>query len=43
MQNESSLRTYYEGASMSDDDVYFPIPLDEVDNAANGTYDEPKQ
>lgn len=43
MRNESSLRTYYEGSSINADEVYFPIPLEEVDNAANGAYDEPQQ
>ena len=43
MQSESSLRTYYEGSSINADEVYFPIPLEEVDNAANGAYDEPQQ
>ena len=43
MQNEAALRTYYDGASINADEVYFPIPLEEVDNAANGTYDEPQQ
>ena len=42
MQNESTLRTYYEGASMSSDDIYFPVPLDEVDNAAGDLYGEPQ-
>lgn len=41
MQGESQLRTYYQGASISSDEVYFPVPLDEVDNAANGAYDAP--
>lgn len=43
MQTESSKRTYYEGASITDDEVYFPIPLDEQDNAAGDLYDEPQQ
>ena len=43
MRNESTLRSYYEGASINADEIYFPIPLEEVDNAANGTYDEPQQ
>ena len=43
MRSESSLRTYYEGSSINADEVYFPIPLEEVDNAANGAYDEPQQ
>lgn len=42
MQNESSQRTYYQGASINSDEVYFPVPLEEVDNAA-GDYDEPQQ
>ncbi len=42
MQNESKLRTYYEGASMSSDDIYFPVPLEEVDNAAGDLYEEPQ-
>lgn len=43
MQSESTLRTYYEGCSLKSDDVYFPIPLEEVDNAAGDIYDEPQQ
>ena len=43
MQNESNLRTYYEGNSINSDEVYFPIPLEEVDNAAGGVYDKPQQ
>lgn len=43
MRSESSLRTYYEGSSINADEVYFPIPLEEVDNAANDAYDEPQQ
>lgn len=43
MRNEATLRSYYEGASINADEIYFPIPLEEVDNAANGTYDEPQQ
>ena len=41
MQNESSLRTYYKGYSITDNEIYFPVPLEEVDNS-NGGYDEPQ-
>lgn len=43
MQLESGKRTYYDGSSISSDEIYFPIPLDEQDNAAGGLYDEPQQ
>jgi hypothetical protein len=31
--SESKIHTYYEGANLTDDEVYFPIPIDQVDNA----------
>ncbi len=37
-KSESKLRSYLSGASMSADETYFPIPLDEVENAG-GLYD----
>ncbi len=35
---ESSLRSYYKGASLTDDEVYFPTPIDEV-RTADGLYE----
>lgn len=32
-RTESKLRPYYESASMTSDDIYFPIPLGEVENS----------
>lgn len=37
MQSESSKRTYYASASITDDEIYLPIPMTEVDNS-NGLY-----
>lgn len=37
MQSEKKLRTYYEGASISEDEVFLPIPLSEVENS-HGLY-----
>lgn len=37
MQSEKSLRTYYEGASVTADELYLPVPVTEVDNS-NGLY-----
>lgn len=31
--SEGKIRTYYKGASLSEDELYFPIPLNQVDNA----------
>ncbi len=33
--SESKIRTYYEGATLTADEVYFPIPLNQVDNAGD--------
>ena len=33
MQFESKYQTYYEGASISDDEIYLPTPYDEVNNS----------
>lgn len=30
---ESKYRSYYEGAHLSEDEIYFPIPVNQVDNA----------
>ncbi len=38
MQSESSLRTYYEGASISDNELFLALPLEDVDNSA-GLYE----
>ena len=38
MQEESELRPYYKGASISDDEIYLPIPIDEVQNSG-GLYE----
>lgn len=37
MKNETTLRTYYAGASLTDAEVYLPVPVSEVDNA-HGLY-----
>lgn len=37
MEEESDTRTYYAGNSISEDEVYLPIPVTEVDNS-NGLY-----
>lgn len=33
MQSEKRYRTYYEGSSISDDEIYLPTPYDEVNNS----------
>lgn len=38
-RTESQLRSYLESASMSADETYFPIPLDEVQNSG-GLYEK---
>lgn len=43
MQVESAKRTYYAGASITDSEVYFPIPLEEQDDAPGGLYDDPQK
>ena len=37
MQFEKKYQTYYEGASITDDEVYLPVPYEEVNNS-NGLY-----
>lgn len=37
MQEESSLRPYYAGASLSEDEIYLPIPISQIENS-NGLY-----
>ena len=37
MQEEAALRPYYAGASISQDEVYLPIPISQVENS-NGLY-----
>ena len=32
---EGKIRSYYEGASLTENELYFPIPLNQVDNAGN--------
>ena len=36
-KNESSLRPYYDGVSMTNSEIYLPVPVTEVDNS-NGLY-----
>lgn len=38
MQEESELRPYYNGASITEDEIYLPIPIDEVQNSG-GLYE----
>ncbi len=33
--SESKIRTYYEGASLNADEIFFPIPVNQVDNAGD--------
>lgn len=37
MQEESSLRPYYAGASLTEDEIYLPIPISQIENS-NGLY-----
>lgn len=37
MESESKLRTYYNGYSVTESEIYLPIPITEVDNS-NGLY-----
>ena len=37
MQEESNLRPYYAGASLTDDEIYLPIPISQIENS-NGLY-----
>jgi len=37
MQEESALRTYYQGRSVTANEIFLPVPLTEVDNS-NGLY-----
>ena len=34
-ESESKFRSYYEGASLSENEIYFPIPVNQVDNAGD--------
>ena len=38
MKSESTLRPYYEGASITDNEIFLPIPVSEVENS-NGLYE----
>ncbi len=33
--SEGKIRTYYEGANLTEDEIYFPIPVNQVDNAGD--------
>ncbi|MDE6007114.1 MAG: RagB/SusD family nutrient uptake outer membrane protein [Muribaculaceae bacterium] len=33
--SESKIRPYYEGANLSENEIYLPIPINQVDNAGN--------
>ncbi|MDE5682893.1 MAG: RagB/SusD family nutrient uptake outer membrane protein, partial [Muribaculaceae bacterium] len=33
--SESKFRSYYQGANLSEDEIYFPIPVNQVDNAGD--------
>ena len=37
MQEETALRAYYNGRSVSANEIFLPVPLDEIDNS-NGLY-----
>ena len=37
MQEESKLRPYYAGASITEDEIYLPIPMSQIENS-NGLY-----
>ncbi len=37
MQEEKALRPYYEGASITEDEIYLPIPIAQIENS-NGLY-----
>ncbi len=37
MQEESALRPYYAGASLTEDEIYLPIPISQIENS-NGLY-----
>ena len=32
---EGKIRSYYEGANLTENELYFPIPLNQVDNAGD--------
>lgn len=34
-ESEGKIRTYYLGANLSDNEIYFPIPVNQVDNAGD--------
>lgn len=33
--SEGKIRSYYQGAGLTDDEIYFPIPVNQVDNAGD--------
>lgn len=33
--SEGKIRSYYQGANLTDDEIYFPIPINQVDNAGD--------
>lgn len=33
--SEVKIHSYYQGASLSSDEIYFPIPVNQVDNAGD--------
>lgn len=37
MKSEAELRTYYDGASLTENEIYLPVPVSEVDNS-HGLY-----
>ena len=37
MQEEATLRSYYAGASLTNDEIYLPIPISQIENS-NGLY-----
>jgi hypothetical protein len=37
MTEESALRPYYQNRSVSDKEIFLPVPLSEIDNS-NGLY-----
>ncbi|MDE5726207.1 MAG: RagB/SusD family nutrient uptake outer membrane protein [Duncaniella sp.] len=34
-ESEGKIRSYYKGANLSEEEIYFPIPVNQVDNAGN--------
>ena len=39
-QTESAIRPYLQGATLTDEEIFFPVPLDEITNS-NGLYTQP--